>query len=139
MKKRLIFLFNIATSLILGLLIYLFYRPESIITHLFLKMNVDLVKPSDISLFSKFLCNYGGDILWAYALSFFIACFYIEIANGWKITLLLCIPIEVGFELLQLFNSILNWTFDIIDIIIEVTTSIIIVSLLNFTKDSSKI
>ena len=139
MKKQLIFYFNITTSLILGLLIYLIYRPESIITHLFLKMNVDLVKPSDISLFSKFLCNYGGDILWAYALSFFVAYFYIENANGWKKTLFLCILIEVCFELLQLFNNIINWTFDIIDIIFEIATSIIIVFLLDFTKDSPKI
>ena len=126
-SKKILYFCHVLVPLSAGVLIYLVYRPEARITRLFANMGIISISVIPESVFEIFICNYGGDILWAYSLTFFIAYFFLDSKEKGKTVLLISIAVEVCFEVSQLLVSSMHGTFDMIDILLEVMISIIIV------------
>lgn len=138
-SKKLLYYCHILVPLSAGLFIYLIYRPEAWITRLFAKINIITISAIPQNIFEKFVCNYGGDLLWAHSLTFFIAYFLPNRKEKGIAVLLICMAVEVSFEVSQLLVSSMHGTFDVIDIFLEVLTSIIIVfRLFNKTKSAQR-
>ena len=137
-RSRLFWLCNIIVPLLLGLLIYLAYRPEAIITSLLSKVIPITPRPAESSL-EKMLSSYGPDILWAYGLTFYNICvLHHRRYSAFKVFLISFIT-ELLIELLQK-TKIINGTFDYFDVLLEflVTTMVIALYYFNLNRNIDK-
>ena len=106
-------LVNATISLLLGVVLYVLARPETMISQLiyrFFHLNKEtlLYVPS-------FLTNYGCDLLWSYSLTH---CIYLA-SKSYKYTSFVCIPFCILAEIIQLLPFV-RLVFDPFDIIIEI-------------------
>lgn len=127
MKKLEFYLTNIFLSLFVGLIIYVFLRPETYISD-FVSTRVKTFCIDKEIVFFQFFKYYFVDALWAYAMTFSLAIFIDE-----KISCVISICVCIVWELFQLF-SIVNGTFDFVDIIMYLAAVIIAVLIIFFYK-----
>lgn len=123
-KIHVFYLINIFIALILGLLIYIVFRPDTYISKWFSESthlgSIAIGMRVKKNIVIAFLRNYMGDFLWAYALTYSVQIF-IE-ANrkkGYIALIISCIIFEILIEVMQKLN-IISGTFDLYDIIVEV-------------------
>ena len=114
-----VFLLNVIFPLFLGLLIYLFFKHGTYINVIFhYESNIHLG-----GLLGRIIQSWSTDILWAYSLTCLI--FYLsQPFSESPIKYVIFVGEAIFFifmELLQKF-SVINGTFDIIDIITEIFT-----------------
>jgi glycopeptide antibiotics resistance protein len=114
--------------LLIGLIIYLLFKPHSYISELIYNLLGSSLYIHTDSAFAEILRNYLCDILWAYSLIFVIdylcECnFLLEIIFAWIF--------EVVMEVIQIY-PIIPGTFDILDIILEVSTTVVGVCIIIF-------
>lgn len=109
---------NIILPLLLGLLIYLTYRPDTMVTEFFHWLPFPIGRNAPQSGLERFLCNYGADILWAYSLTAYTMYWFQGVGKSQKSAVVLCLATELGVELFQL-TGIIKATFDIWDIVLE--------------------
>ena len=114
---------NIFLPLLIGLVIYVLCRPDTIITHLIRSVMPAIPDLSDcmqINTLTRFINNYACDILWSYALTFCVA---LCVRSTQKV-LIVCSLFCCFIETVQLCN-LFALTFDFFDITVEVITVII--------------
>lgn len=109
---------NIIVPLICGVVIYVFARPETIVSQFIydgfhVNRNIIIALPS-------FLTNYGCDFLWSYSL---VHCIFL-ISKSYKFTLSICISFSILAEVIQLLPTV-RLVFDPIDILVEILGIII--------------
>ena len=138
-KIRLIILHSIL-PIIIGTLIYLFYRKTSLL--IFQWIDVINIKQVIISLrelfnpenniYSNFLTHNLPDALWVYSFTSFLIIIY-DIQKNCNMIIIYCIPLIIAItsEVFQLIDLIPG-TFDYIDCISYISSSFI--SIIFFTK-----
>lgn len=125
LKRKCFFIvLNIVLPLLTGLTIYLFCYKNTYINTIFEDVfNISLPYLYFNNLFHHFLTCWACDILWAYSLSFSLfACF-----NNFKNSLILTVTISTLFSIIievSQWFAIIKGTFDIWDIILELTAII---------------
>ena len=131
MKRKNLFLFlNIAIPLLIGLAIYLFCYKNTYINTLFENiLKIDFPYIYRDNSFHKCITNWACDILWAYSLTFALFFCFKDFNKPFLITFFVSIVFSVIFECLQL-TSIINGTFDIWDIIMELSAILFAVIIL---------
>lgn len=116
-KEKRIYLILISFFLILfGLLIYLFFNKNTLITQLItIFVKIPQVNYED-GLLIKIVRNYGADFLWASSFTVIIqSILFLQKKMIWW--LLLCALLGVTYEIAQYFG-IVNGTPDIVDILV---------------------
>lgn len=118
--KARLFVFNIAVPLIIGGILYLYLRPDSIVATfcrdaIGLNIGFDIDNPM-ITLVRYYL----GDCLWAYALTVSVSMVLYD--NSVVTVFVFCILFEAILEILQLTGWVWG-SFDIWDIVVEVISS----------------
>lgn len=111
--------------LLCGLLIYIFLKHGTYI-------NVFFCYDSDIYLngfFGKIIVSWATDFLWAYSLTFLLY----ALSKPWKKSIVFIVEMVflIVMEVLQKF-SIINGTFDIFDIFVEIFAMFIAICLCNY-------
>lgn len=108
--------------------IYVFFRPDAYIsvcirTVLKVPTYIGVNEGGEQGLILKFVCNYVCDMLWAYALT--LTVYLVQEKRRYILIemLIQCIVFEIFFEMLQKMGTV-SGTFDIWDIILESTASI---------------
>lgn len=119
---------NIALPLLLGLLIYYFWRPDATVSHILYRyFPISGQLPSNLHsrfpLLSKFTSNFACDMLWTYSLVFSLTAILGTSSRRLCCASVIAIIYGFIFELLQL-KSIVPGTFDIVDILFEAISSI---------------
>ena len=133
-KKKLIRMFNVMLPLSVGLLIYLTYRPEAMVTRAFAWILPFTVGGKEAnSMTERLLCNYGTDILWAYSLTFYVMCWFQRMGKSKRAAIRLCLLTELIVELLQLLE-VVKATFDPLDIVVECGATILIFLIAQFKR-----
>ena len=125
-KRNVFFVLNILLSLVIGLTVYVFCRPDthvSKIVHNLLGVSPEVVLPEWVM---SFLRNYMADVLWAYALTFTV----IYILGSGFLTFAIVAIFEICIEVSQKVG-IMSGTFDWVDIILEVCISALVMLLIN--------
>lgn len=103
--------------LMVGGFIYLTTRDNTYISEFFGRMGIVLCKIN----YPEFVRNYMCDLLWGYALCSGLMIFSDRNQKGISVRIgLISLTISVALETLQLI-SIVNATFDVIDIVAEAT------------------
>lgn len=125
MFKRRIVLFSVSfISLLIGLMIYVFFRSDTYIhdfLYPFLKPNILILQNS---LLFNFIRYYFIDFLWGVALSFaLLSVSYSINSKSIVLSAILSLLCGIAFEVFQ-FTGILNGTFDFFDICMYATASI---------------
>jgi hypothetical protein len=141
-KEHSFYLVHTSIALLLGLFIYIVFRPDTYIskyllgyTHLRTFSNYILVKDNCIILFTR---NYLCDILWAYALTF--AAWTVGFSRVRREYLSLggsCILFELLVEIMQKFH-IISGTFDILDILMEIAATWIALVIIMWKRERFK-
>ncbi|MBQ8765453.1 MAG: hypothetical protein IJZ16_01490 [Clostridia bacterium] len=120
-QKNLFLFFNVAIPLIFGLSIYLFcYKTTYINTIIENLVDISLPYFYYDNIFYSFLTCWACDILWAYALTFALFFCLKDYKNGLFFSSLFSISLSFIIEFLQI-NGYINGTFDIWDIILEIS------------------
>lgn len=120
-RKYLLFFVNICFPLAIGLLMYLFCYKNTYINIGFEKL-FNFSRPYFYfdNNFHRFLTCYACDILWAYSLTFALCFCFKDFKKPLLICSVLSILLAIVIELLQI-NRIIHGTFDIWDIILEIS------------------
>lgn len=128
MKRTNLFIFlNVVFSLLIGLSIYLFCYKNTYINTFFENIfGFDFPYFYKNSPLHRFITNWTCDILWAYALTFSLFFCFKTFNKPFFITIFTSIIFAVILECSQL-TGIINGTFDIWDIIMELSAIIIAV------------
>lgn len=123
-KRNTFYIFNILISLVVGLIVYVCYRPDTHVSQIVynvLGISADCIATIDVlpTWLLLFARNYLGDISWAYALTFTIC--YIWLGTGGRMIHVFGIvaTFETGIEILQMVD-IIPGTFDWWDILVEI-------------------
>ncbi len=117
-KFKIIIISNCIISLVIGLMIYLTMKPDTVVSQ-FLSQFIAFPYVYHNGVISKIIYNWACDFLWAYSMIFALY-FVFNGKDNINIMSLLVVFISGCFiEILQLFN-VLNGTFDFADIIAEV-------------------
>lgn len=118
---------NILLPIILGVTVYVLFRPDTYVSQ-FVYSQLGFNPKISIAFVpvSKFVKYYLCDILWAYSLTFSMIFILKNEKNKYKIALPVCIVFEIIIELLQLCRS-LPGTFDFVDMFNECVTTILII------------
>lgn len=111
-SKILYYSINILAPLIIGVIIYVLARPETIISQIVYK--IFHINHESIIDIPRFFTNYGCDFLWSYSL---VNGFYL-VTQSYKYTLVVCISFNILVEIMQLL-PIISLVFDPIDIFVE--------------------
>lgn len=125
MREKKQYFLNVVAALLIGLCVYIIFRPDTYISVLFSK-RIDFTwlqnsLPKIPSLLTQFARNYLCDILWAYALfNAFFLIYKEEQAMG---VFGICAVFEIVVEVLQLFD-IIQGTFDVVDIVFEIVATL---------------
>lgn len=116
-KKFLFGCLHILFPLLLGLALYLCFRPDTYISQLFYQ--VLGLSPVSVTRLPgwllAFLQNFACDMLWAYALT---CCVYLIWGGRLLPVGLLCVGFSAAMELLQYFG-VISGTFDFWDILLQ--------------------
>ena len=141
-RQHIFYCLNILVSLILGLAVYVCFRPDTYVSHVVynvLGVSVDGIIPTNglPAWLLLFIRNYLGDISWAYALTFTI--FYIWLGMDGKLVTAFCIvtAFEIGIEVLQKTDIVLG-TFDWWDIFLEICITAFIMLLIKILHKENK-
>lgn len=122
MKRKNLFLFaNIVTPLFIGLTIYLFCYRNTYINSAFenfLGLSFPYLYFDNI--IYQFITCWTCDILWSYALTFSLFFCFKDFKKGLLFSSLLSVSLSIIIEFLQ-FGGYINGTFDIWDIILEIS------------------
>lgn len=131
MRRKNLFLFaNILIPLLIGLVIYLFcYKNTYINTTFESFFGFSLPYFYFDNIFHRFITCWACDILWAYSLTFSLFLCFKQFNKKFFITGFISIIFAVILEFLQL-TSVINGTFDIWDIIMELSAIIFAVIIL---------
>lgn len=131
MNRKNLFLFaNITIPLFIGLVIYLFFYKSTYINTVFENIfEFSLPYLYFNNSFHRFLTCWACDILWAYALTFSLFLCFKNFRKTILITSVLSILFAVSIEILQVID-VVNGTFDILDIIFEISAIFIAVIIL---------
>lgn len=121
--KRIILFLNIFIPLVLGLLLYLFTKPENYIS-LFVSQFYSFPTFNCSSPIMEFINNWGCDFLWAYSLSAILFELFKSFKHSWIFSSLISISLGISMELLQYYNVVAG-TFDVWDIIVEIIAVIV--------------
>ena len=118
MRRNLFYLCNIGIPLLIGTIIYLYWRPNAYISRfIFSLFNVSPgIVPGSPKGIERFVRYYLCDILWAYALTFSLV-FYLG-RSKIRTAYIIGLSFIVLIELLQLLPQTPG-SFDILDIIME--------------------
>lgn len=120
-RKNLFLIVNNLIPLALGLVIYLLCYKSTYINTTFENIfGFSLPYFYFDNTFHRFITCWACDILWAYSLTFALFICLNTFKNALFISGIIAILFSIGIELLQI-NDIINGTFDIVDIFIEVT------------------
>ena len=129
-KQHMFYALNISASLVIGLIIYLCYRPDTYVSQAV--YNLLGISP-DIGVFVKllptwlllFIRNYLADIIWAYALTFTI-CYILWNQNKSMFPIFGIVAVfESCIEVSQKVG-IMSGTFDWFDIFLEICISALV-------------
>lgn len=130
-KNELIFryFFNVIVPLVLGILIYIFVRPDTYISQCFYRvLNVLGQSSKRYVLLPRWIRiligGYGADILWAYALTYAVFSALQDVTNSLLPVIMICVLFEAGIEFMQMFPAV-SGTFDWWDIILEICATAI--------------
>lgn len=129
-KKKLFIFFNIIIPLSLGLVIYLFCYETTYITTCF-EAVFEYTLPyfySDSIIYQILTC-WACDILWAYSLTFSLFLCLKNFNHALLLSSALSAILSLTIEILQI-PHIVNGTFNVLDIIFELTAIIVAVILL---------
>ena len=131
MKRKNLFLFaNILIPLLVGLVIYLLCYKNTYINTTFENVfGFSLPYFYFNNIFHRFITCWACDILWAYSLTFSLYFCFKHFDKSFFITSFISIIFAVFFEYLQL-TSVINGTFDILDIVWELSAIIFAVIIL---------
>lgn len=126
-KKHIFLLINIVFPLIIGLAIYLICYKSTYINTTFNEI-FGFTPPYFYSdnTFYRFISCWACDILWAYSLTFGLYLCFKDFKNPLVISSVLAVSLAVIMEILQAYDLI-SGTFDIWDIILEITAIILAV------------
>ncbi|MBQ4571706.1 MAG: hypothetical protein IJA80_00335 [Clostridia bacterium] len=122
MKKKNLFLYaNIIIPLFIGLVIYLFCYRNTYINSIFENyLGLSLPYLYFDNIIYHFVTCWACDILWAYSLTFSLYFCFKPFTKPLRVTSVLSILFAVSIEVLQAVQ-IINGTFDIWDIILEIS------------------
>ena len=129
MIGRKTYIANIFVPLILGVLIYFLFRPDTYIS-IFLRQIFHEAAWGPINGFTVapaigvFLRNFGCDLLWAYSLVFAVHFFADSSVMPLRFVFVMCILFEFFIEYLQ-YIDIVPGVFDIIDMAFEAFASLL--------------
>ncbi len=120
---------NVIIPLIIGVFIYYAFRPDAYVSVFLWRIfhQIGLNQQYDvlsIPPFSTFLKNYGCDILWSYSLVFAVHLFSDKNIRSLCFVTILCFEFDCIVEILQ-HLSIINGTFDIADVILELLSTLV--------------
>ncbi|MDO4989163.1 MAG: hypothetical protein Q4E45_01525 [Eubacteriales bacterium] len=104
-------------------MIYLIYKPNAWITIILSKLSIQLNHYPINDGFTRFICNYGCDMLWAYAMVHFVSLGVFFKPNDWEKVLFQCLLMDIAGECIQLIPEI-GGTFDVLDIVLEIIVSV---------------
>lgn len=125
-------------SLLCGLFIYTVFRPDTFIAirvRELLHLSVSGLPGIFPPLVNAFLRNFACDILWAAALTLTVA--LILGPEQRVFSLAICIIFEVGLEAAQITPWI-SGTFDVLDIVLESVTTIIIMTTMRRNRNEEE-
>ncbi len=128
-----------AVCLALGLLIYLFFRPQAAVTKALTGFFQTAPasrrqSPAEGRILLRLVNNFLPDILWAAALTFAVVSLLGEGRNSRIAVFVLCASCEAATELMQK-TGLLSGTFDPWDIALEViTTGIVLLIIIHYRK-----
>ena len=112
--------------LLLGLFIYLLYRPEAIVTKWVAEvLHLRFSTRTPVQNWERLLCNYGADVLWACAFSLYGVFWRNTCHSRWRTVFILCFAVELAVELFQL-TPYIKATFDVLDIAVEFAVTAVI-------------
>lgn len=118
-KKKLFYFFNISVPLILGTLIYIFFKNGTYINSLvFTVFKADIPQPAVAEPLRRFLVCWASDMLWAYSLMFSLELSLKSFRRPALSALIISLFFSALTEALQYFR-IIGGTFDLLDIISE--------------------
>ena len=129
-KWHIFYVLNILVSLVLGLTVYVCWRPDTYVSQVVYNI---LGITSNIGSFIyllpdwiiSFCRNFLADMLWAYALTFTICYIWWDFRKSMLSVFVITTAFEVGIEFFQKMG-IMSGTFDWLDIILEVCISALI-------------
>ena len=123
-KRHTFYLLNIIISLVIGLTVYVCYRPDTFVSNVVYKMfgtrpDVEMYTSMLPQWLTIFIQNYLADILWAYALTFTVSYIWLDQSGS----ALQVFGIVAVFEFFMEFSQkidIMPGTFDWMDIVLEI-------------------
>ena len=120
-------------SLLCGLIIYLFFRPNTYISQIIFKIisvkQINLVQNwVGIGLF-KF---YFADFLWAFSLSCFLYAIYLPNSKNAMLCSMIVLLVGLFYELMQHFK-VISGTGDIVDVLFYLLAAVA-VNIINFLR-----
>ena len=130
MKQHMFYALNISISLVIGLIVYVCYRPDTYVSQAVYNL---LGISHDIGGFANwlptwlllFIRNYLADIIWAYALTFTI-CYILWNQNKSMFPIFSIVAVfEICIEVSQKVG-IMSGTFDWFDIFLEICISALV-------------
>lgn len=133
------YILNIIAPLLMGVSIYILFRPDAYISNRFLSFLKIHTETNTISSgrFVRALCNYVPDFLWAYSLTFTTALIFGQSFIERVQAFFVCIVFETAIELLQRFGLI-SGTFDVWDIAAEAAASLSALALISEYEERTK-
>lgn len=140
-KKYLRYFFNVVVPVFVGVVIYIFVRPDTYIARYFYMVCGISERIGQISILPKviriFMGCYAADILWAYALTFSVFFVLEDVIDRVLPMFCICAVFEIGMEFLQIFPAF-RGTFDLWDIILEISTSAIVSLIIKIQLEDKK-
>ncbi len=125
MKKRSFYLVNIIGPLVLGLIVYILYRPEAFISreiYRWIGVSFDISQSGSVA--NRFIRFYFSDMMWSYALFFTISWILGQGRRAITECFIICFLFEAFLEYGQKIG-LLYGTFDIWDIVAEYFAAVI--------------
>lgn len=131
-QKQLLYFCNIIIPLLLGLLLYFYFRGDTFASQM-LEKYLGITTQRRVlgeQWLPLVLRNYVADFLWAYALTFSVSCFLWDRKTWRFFSALLCGTFATAIEVSQKFG-IIQGTFDIVDIFTEFAAIAIAILIIN--------
>ena len=132
--RHIFYCVNILASLILGLAVYVCYRPDSYVSQVVYNIfgvSFDNIIPANVlpKWLLMFIRNYLGDISWAYALTFTVCYIWLTPSGRLLPAFGIIATFEVAIEVLQLID-VAPGTFDWLDVFLEICITAFIMLLI---------
>ena len=140
-KAILFFLVNAIIPILIGLILYLFIKPDSYVSQLINKIvSVPSVSLQYNNVLIYFIRFYLCDMLWAYSLTFTMYLILVNDFGGMILCFLIAGVFSIFIELLQYFG-IVSGTFDFFDVIAEMISIVLalgIIKIFYWRKENEK-